>query len=541
MITETADNEKSLKIQNKKTIHHYKRTIQRDFKIEERSTTTILHGGLSVIADKFLQNSLIGLGYKVQSLPVPDMHAMSYGKEYCDTALCNPTYFTVGNLILFLENLVESGLSKNEIIENYIFVTAGSCGPCRFGMYEYEYEYALENSGFKGFRVIVFQMAGEFYQGDLNSGLRMDFEFFRSILNAIILSDHLNELRYMIKPYEVESGKTELIIGECTDIIAVYLRNKKPLRSMLNHEELKKVYFEKTKNIFKQLFDRDLKNVLRVCHKKINSIELNYLQIKPIVKITGEFWAQSTEGDGNYHMFKFLEDEGCEIIVEPVSSWVMYLLWSSKYLFNEKSMTNSLGRVTYKKPIKYLVSLSDKIYKNFYYYLGIFLYNFQYNKIGKLLGQNYRKLTPVGKLAKIASKYMDVRYEGGEGFLEVAKNIYFTKNNLAHMVLSLKPFGCMPSTISDSIQVKVMTDFNKMIFLPLETSGEGKINALSRVQMALSEARERAIKEYEIALEKIPKKILKKLNDRNNYINALKKLPYVEGTALKAIMFIKSI
>lgn len=520
---------------------HFKRREARPFVANQRDTTTILHGGLSALADKFMESSLMGLGYKVKALPIPDMESMSRGKEYCDTGLCNPTYFTVGNLIVYLESLCESGLSKDEIIERYIFVTAGSCGPCRFGMYEYEYEYALENAGFGGFRLIVFQMAGQLNQGDLNSGLRMDFEFFRSVLNAVVLSDHLNELRYMIKPYEADAGETERVILECADLISNYLQTKKPTRDISIHVKDGKIKFEKIRNIVDQVFSFEINKVLKECYKKINSIQVNYNQVKPVVKITGEFWAQSTEGDGNYHMFRFLEEEGCEIIVEPVSAWVMYLLWSSKSFSNESSMKDEKGRITLKNPLKYFRALTKKISNNLFFNTGIFLYRYQYDKVGKLLGNKHRRLTDVGKLADIASKYMDVRYDGGEGFLEVAKNIFFTKNNLAHMVLSIKPFGCMPSTISDSIQVRVMADFNKMIFLPLETSGEGKINALSRVQMALSEARDRAIREYEAALEKIPQKIRRHHAGSRKNVNALRKFPIPKGSALKAVMYLRYI
>jgi hypothetical protein len=69
--------------------------------------------------------------------------------------------------------------------------------------------------------------------------------------------------------------------------------------------------------------------------------------------------------------------------------------------------------------------------------------------------------------------------------MEVAKNIYYTVHKKCHMVLSLKPFGCMPSTQSDGVQSAVMSHFKDMIFLPIETSGEGEVNAHSRVQMAL--------------------------------------------------------
>jgi hypothetical protein len=69
------------------------------------------------------------------------------------------------------------------------------------------------------------------------------------------------------------------------------------------------------------------------------------------------------------------------------------------------------------------------------------------------------------------------------------------------MVLSLKPFGCMPSTQSDGAQAAVISRYSDMIYLPIETSGEGEINAHSRVQMALGEARRKAREEFAAALE----------------------------------------
>ena len=58
-----------------------------------------------------------------------------------------------------------------------------------------------------------------------------------------------------------------------------------------------------------------------------------------------------------------------------------------------------------------------------------------------------------------------------------------TRDKHAHMVISLKPFGCMPSTMSDGVQSKVVADYQDAIFLPVETSGDGEVNVRSRVQM----------------------------------------------------------
>jgi hypothetical protein len=124
--------------------------------------------------------------------------------------------------------------------------------------------------------------------------------------------------------------------------------------------------------------------------------------------------------------------------------------------------------------------------------------------------------------------------------MEVGKNVYYTVNHLCHMVLALKPFGCMPSTQSDAVQSRVVSKYKDMIFLPIETSGEGEVNAHSRVQMALAEARAKARAEFDSVLEKTGKS----LNDLREYVDqhaelrrALYKVPHREGIAGTAAQF----
>ena len=69
---------------------------------------------------------------------------------------------------------------------------------------------------------------------------------------------------------------------------------------------------------------------------RLNAIEIDRTRVKPIVKITGEFWAQTTEGDGNFNMFRFLEREGAQVLVEPIATWVAYLLYQAKYVAMRK-------------------------------------------------------------------------------------------------------------------------------------------------------------------------------------------------------------
>src|SRR5262245_47494817 len=124
------------------------------------------------------------------------------------------------------------------------------------------------------------------------------------------------------------------------------------------------------------------------------------------------------------------------------------------------------------------------------------IYNREYDRLRAALGNKPHALVNQLELLRLGHPYYNSRAEGGEGHLEVAKNIYYSNKDMSHMVLSLKPFGCMPSTQSDGAQAAVTSHYKDMIYIPIETSGEGDINAHSRVQMALGEAKSKCKEEF---------------------------------------------
>ncbi|MEO8874934.1 MAG: 2-hydroxyglutaryl-CoA dehydratase, partial [Polyangiaceae bacterium] len=131
------------------------------FTKSEKPNITILVGGLTVAHDFLVEGGLRGVGYNVQMMDPPNNNALQFGKEFGNRGQCNPTYFTVGNLIQTLTILRDKhGLTSQQVVDKYVFLTAGACGPCRFGMYVTEYRKALRDAGFDGFRVMLFQQKG---------------------------------------------------------------------------------------------------------------------------------------------------------------------------------------------------------------------------------------------------------------------------------------------------------------------------------------------------------------------------------------------
>jgi hypothetical protein len=106
------------------------------------------------------------------------------------------------------------------------------------------------------------------------------------------------------------------------------------------------------------------------------------------------------------------------------------------------------------------------------------------------------------EIAAISHAFYDNNLRGGEGHMEVGKLIQNIVKNKVNMTLSVKPFGCMPSSsVSDGVQSLITEMYPQGIFLPIETNGDGAVNVYSRVQMQLFKAKQLAQKEVEHALE----------------------------------------
>jgi predicted nucleotide-binding protein (sugar kinase/HSP70/actin superfamily) len=531
---------------------HFHRPIERAFTAEERSRVTILFGGFTWKHEDLIRAVFQGCGYRCEKLPVPNVAAFQTGKEFGNNGQCNPTYFTVGNLVQYLQFLEKEGVSRQRILDNYVFFTAGSCGPCRFGMYEAEYRFALKNAGFDGFRVLLFKDSDGIKAASGEPGLKFTIDFGFGMLNAMHLGDVLNDLIYQVRPFEVTKGDTDRIFREAVDGLCEDLRNRDSFEIEQRAPSWAKPKFKNNKvlrntfNVFGKMHEHlrgtEYLEALRTATDKMNTIEVDRTKVKPVVKITGEFWAQITEGDGNFNMFNFLEREGAQVVVEPIATWVAYLLYQAKAHAKAKWPAHRPYRnPKWYEAKKHLANDWGLRKKLMGLGAGEVMWNYLYHRTIKHLGGITHHLVPQTELAELAHPFYNQFARGGEGHLEVGKNVYYTIHHLCHMVLALKPFGCMPSSQSDGVQSAVINKFKDMIFLPIETSGEGEVNAHSRVQMALGEAKVKAKTEFEHCLKSTGKRleeIHEYMAEHSELRHPFYKVPHQEGVAGTAAQFI---
>ncbi|MGZ3478626.1 MAG: 2-hydroxyglutaryl-CoA dehydratase, partial [Polyangiales bacterium] len=358
----------------------------------EKYGTTILVSGLTMAQDYFVEGALKGLGLDVQHLECPDNDALRFGKEFGNRGQCNPTYFTVGNLVKFLCTLRDKhGMSSEEIVQRYVFLTAGACGPCRFGMYVTEYRKALRDAGFDGFRVLLFQQKGGFDQATGSEpGIDMKPPFFIGLVKALVAGDVVNALGYRVRPYEVEPGATDRAL-----------------------EQIKKNIYEALRT------QKGFIQALWSARTLIGQVKVDKLKAKPKVSIIGEFWAMTTEGDGNYQLQRFLEGEGAEADVQLVTAWILYTIWEGRNDIRERMMLRgtddgkySLGGykgLTEIQRTRAVLSVADKAVR-------VLFHSFAY-----MVGLEGYTLPNMDEIAEVSHKYYNNDLRGGEGHMEVGK------------------------------------------------------------------------------------------------------------------------
>ncbi|MBD3344783.1 MAG: hypothetical protein GF401_06945, partial [Chitinivibrionales bacterium] len=437
---------------------HWNGYTSNHWKKKDKKEVTILYNFVERRKSFFLRAFFERNGYKYKDLGDHILEDVRWGKEFGNRMECNPMYFTSGSL---LRNLFiiqeEKNFTKEEIVEKYVFLGGGGqCGPCRYGMYPQEYWKALNDAGFKGFRVIVFSsgFTTEMQRG--NSALPVDLKFRVNMAMAFILSDFLH-------------------IAECA--LRPYAKNKKTaLRALARMERILLDAFCSRWWWF--ALPRALKRVGKLLHsipRKENPL--------PLIYVTGEFFANLAHNEGNYNLRRFIMDEGCEVYPGLFTNRVMYDFWRQERVFRrelkyEKSIAKKMQALA--------LIITARCRSLFVKYL--------YNKLKKVLRPELfggrADLYDLHHLARLGHEYYHPEIFGGEGNLEVAEAVYYS--DLVDGFISAKPFGCLTSSgISDGIQAKVMARFPQLNFLSIETSGDNEVGILSRVSMLLFKAKQR--------------------------------------------------
>ena len=442
------------------TTEHYRAYTPRPFTRAERDSTTILFGGLHWRLERMLQAVLENSGYRAQILPVATREDLLTGREVADIGQCCPTSFTTGNLVNFLKGEAKR-TSVAEVNTKFVYLTAGSCGACRFGQYHQSYELALRNSGLDKFRMFLMAQDQLDQKAAMGDGLDLNLPMTLGCLWAIFCTDLLQDLEYQVRPYEVVPGQTEAVVKESVEYLYERFRTR-PARGPWSS-----VGWHLTTSYFTR--------ALREVRRKFDAIEVDRLRVKPKVKITGEFYLQTVEGAPNYHIHRWLETEGAEVYPAGVTVWMDYLLRLGLQRFEDYSGLERGAR------LKLAAGRAVQA-----------IYRYTYGRLRRAMGELPHAIPHQLELRRLAAPYFHSRLDGGEGDMLVGKALWAYHHKKAHMICELSPYSCMPNTMSIGAMAGVIGKYPDLLYAPLEIKGDAEVHALSRCQMILTEAKKRA-------------------------------------------------
>jgi len=225
--------------------------------------------------------------------------------------------------------------------------------------------------------------------------------------------------------------------------------------------------------------------VEREVRRRFDAIEVDRLRVKPMVKITGEFYLQTVEGEPNYNIHRWLESEGAAVYPAAITIWLDYLLRLAGQEFEdhigiERAARLKLGGIRAAQG----------------------LLRWTYGRMRRALAGVPHEMPDQYTLRELAAPYYHSRLNGGEGDMLVGKALWAHRTGKAHMICELSPYSCMPNTMSIGAMAAVLGKYPDLLYAPLEIKGDAEVHALSRCQMILTEAKKRAQREYEQVLER---------------------------------------
>lgn len=450
-------------------IRHYRTYKPQPLAPGERGRSTLLFGGLQWRTERLIEGALARFGHKARALPTASRADLLAGRELADIGQCCPTSFTTGSLANFLRDRSQEAGAAG-VARDYFYVTAGSCGSCRFGQYHQSYELALRNIGLESFRMFLLQQ-GALGQED-GTGLGFTPQTMLALFWAVMAADLVQDLEYQIRPYEANPGETDRVARECVELLHEAFANA-PVpdgrwRALL--------WFLST-----PYFSRPLREV----HRRFAAIEVDRLRVKPLVKLTGEFYLQTVEGEPNYNIHRWLEAEGAEVYPAAITIWLDYLM--------RLAAQDQQDRIGLRRGARGRLALlrgSQALLRR------------RYAAFARALGGLPRELPRQEVLSALARPYYHSRLNGGEGDMLVGKALWAHQQRKAHMICELSPYACMPNTMSVGAMAAVLGAHPDLLYAPMEIKGDAEVHALSRCQMVLHEARRRAQAEFDEALRR---------------------------------------
>jgi predicted CoA-substrate-specific enzyme activase len=351
------------------------------------------------------------LGINSSPISIPTSRTLKYGRGLTTCKECLPFILSTGSLLEHIENK-----SSKDI--KYLFFMPHGYGPCRQGQYFIMLQDIIKNLKIENVGVLTMNEEGSFE--DLGD------DFFRKAWIALVIADVIHDIESTAYTLASDKDKAiEIIHNEWKNI-------------------LKFIEAGKEKQLFKQL--EKSADVLShiILHTPLNKAK--------VISLIGEIYVRREEfsrGD----LVESLREKGFVVKTAPITEYVYY----SNYMI----IHGNIKTESFKERIKILVK--DKFQRMLE------------RKIKDILSRSNlvsSDLISIEKTMEYGSKMISEELIG-ESILTAGLALREILDDSCG-IISIGPFNCMPSRLSESILNKEMTLEGKYKFGNLKRNGYPK-------------------------------------------------------------------
>lgn len=364
----------------------------------------ILIPSMGKISSESLAAAFRSLGYNTLAHPPADESILKLGRANTSCKECLPLILTTGTLL----NYIQNHRNNNEVLVYFMPTTTG---PCRFGQYATFMEDLIQRMQIPD--TVVFSLNADNGYGGLGNG------FEKKAWWSILMADVMEDIRSMLLANAKNTEEAMVLFD------AVW----KDMRQALE-QGVGKVFEEKLLGLSRDLAKIPLQRP--VCEV-------------PVISLIGEIFVRR-DGISRRYLTEQLAEKGFAVSCSPIMEWLYYL----DYLGLHNQGNRRLG-------------IKEK--------LGLFIKNrFKQgyeHRVKSILSQS--GLVPnhsidIKTIVRNGQDHVSINL-GGEAILTVGSALTEIASH-ACGVISIGPFGCMPTRIAEAILIENMNREGKLATFP---------------------------------------------------------------------------
>ncbi len=339
-------------------------------------------------------------GINGKALPVPDKDILLEGKKNTLCKECLPYILTTGSFMDYLKTKSD----PNKI--TLLFMATGE-GPCRLGQYCKGLEQTIHKNKIPN--VAVFTLTDE------NTYAGLGHKILLRSWQGMIIMEVMSQIKSML-------------------IVTAYNKHKAL-------QEFNQIWYDDLMPYFSGQTREPLTSILNKINSKLRKIPLQKdPQQTPVISLIGEIFVRNEEFS-QQNIVNYLEDHGFMVKIAPVGEYLCYCnylikkgLGRQRLTLKERSKNKIIAQIQsfWEKRIKSILAKSD-------------LYTYE--------------LLEVDKTIQSATHLID-EHLMGEGILTVGLGLREIVHDSCG-VISIGPFGCMPSRMAEAILRKEMNVIGK--------------------------------------------------------------------------------